>query len=103
MSYCYKMSILRIKRHHMAIGRVRPASVRSLKPRYLHDPWPIAASAVALVVAMPILVVVSSLAWPQWSVWRHLWQTQLPELIGNTLALIVGVGTGVALIGTALA
>jgi iron(III) transport system permease protein len=52
---------------------------------------------------MPILVVVSSLAWPQWSVWRHLWQTQLPELIGNTLALIVGVGTGVALIGTALA
>jgi iron(III) transport system permease protein len=63
----------------------------------------VAAGSVALVVAIPILVVLSSLVAPHTEVWRHLWRTQLPELITNTLALIVGVGAGVAVVGTALA
>jgi iron(III) transport system permease protein len=58
---------------------------------------------VACVVAVPILVVLASLLTPQMETWTHLWQTQLPELIGNTLALIGGVGIGVALLGTGLA
>ena len=33
----------------------------------------------------------------------HLWSTQLPALIGNTLALLVGVGGGVTCLGTGLA
>ncbi|MGH7430542.1 MAG: ABC transporter permease [Candidatus Methylomirabilales bacterium] len=71
--------------------------------RLPRDPWPLAAGAVALVVSTPILVVISSLATPTVEVWVHLWQTQLLELIWNTLKLIIGVGGGVALLGTGLA
>lgn len=76
---------------------------RRLRLRGLRDPWPLAAGALALVVATPILVVVSSLMTPTLEVWRHLWETQLGELVWNTLALIVGVGIGVAVVGTGLA
>ena len=71
--------------------------------RLPRDPWPLAAGAVALVVATPILVVVSSLVTPSLDIWSHLWQTQLLELIWNTLTLSVGVGGGVVLLGTGLA
>ncbi|HZX60628.1 MAG TPA: iron ABC transporter permease [Candidatus Methylomirabilis sp.] len=74
-----------------------------LTRRFPRDPWPLAAGAVALVVATPILIVLSSLATPTLDVWAHLWQTQLLELIWNTVALIVGVGAGVAVLGTGLA
>jgi iron(III) transport system permease protein len=67
------------------------------------DPWPIAAGAVALLVATPVVLVAASLARPSVEIWRHLWATQLLELIGNTLALVVGVGLGVAVLGTGLA
>jgi iron(III) transport system permease protein len=71
--------------------------------RLPRDPWPLMAGAVAFVVATPVLVVVSSLATPSLDIWSHLWQTQLRELIWNTLALSVGVGGGVVLLGTGLA
>jgi iron(III) transport system permease protein len=76
---------------------------RRYRPWRLGVLWPVAAGAVALVIATPILVVLASLATPSLDVWRHLWQTQLLGLIGNTLALIVGVGAGVALVGASLA
>jgi iron(III) transport system permease protein len=58
---------------------------------------------VALLVAAPVLVVAAALARPTVEVWRHLWETQLVELISHTLALVAGVGLGVAILGTALA
>lgn len=67
------------------------------------DPWPVASGIVGLLVATPILVVVSSLATPSVEVWAHLWQTQLAELVWNTLRLTVGVGLGVLIMGTSLA
>jgi iron(III) transport system permease protein len=67
------------------------------------DPWPVAAGGIALLVAIPIVVVVSSLATPSVDIWVHLWRTYLLELIWNTLALIVGVGLGVLVLGTGLA
>ncbi len=67
------------------------------------DPWPLAAGLVALLVASPVLLVCASLARPSVEVWRHLWATQLPELIGNTVALVVGVALGVSVLGTGLA
>lgn len=78
------------------------ARQRRQRRRFL-EPWALASGLVALVVATPILVIAVSLLTPSLEVWRHLWQTQLPELIGNTLALIVGVGLGVAVVGTGLA
>ncbi|HXH12765.1 MAG TPA: iron ABC transporter permease [Alphaproteobacteria bacterium] len=66
-------------------------------------PWPIAAGLIAILVATPLLVVVSSLATPSFDIWAHLWRTYLLELVWNTLALIVGVGVGVLVLGIGLA
>ena len=41
------------------------------------------AALAALVVAVPILAVVLSLATPAHAVWAHLWRTQLVELLGT--------------------
>jgi iron(III) transport system permease protein len=79
---------------HHQLGPVRP-------PR--RDLWPVAAGSIALVVATPIVVVVSSLATPSMDIWVHLWHTYLLELIWNTLTLMVGVGFGVLVLGTGLA
>lgn len=67
------------------------------------DPWPLAAGAVAALVAAPIALVALALLTPDIPTWAHLWRTQLLELVRNTLGLIVGVGLGVALLGTGLA
>lgn len=89
----------------MATSQVRsiPYGVQRMRSWYPHDLWPVAAGAVALVVATPILVVLSSLVTPSLDVWSHLWQTQLAELVWNSFALIVGVGLGVVVLGTGLA
>lgn len=52
-----------------------------------------------LIVLLPIGALLMSWAHSQPEVWSHLWQTQLPRLIGNTLSLLVGVGVGVTFIG----
>jgi iron(III) transport system permease protein len=54
-------------------------------------------------VAVPIATVLLSLASPARDVWAHLWRTQLPELLGNTLGLLLGVGLATLCLGTALA
>lgn len=65
--------------------------------------WTLAALAVAALVALPVVAVLASLARPRGDVWAHLWRTQLPELIGNTLVLLAAVGAGTLALGTALA
>ncbi|MBI2218728.1 MAG: iron ABC transporter permease [Candidatus Rokubacteria bacterium] len=65
--------------------------------------WTLGAAAIAALVAVPLLSVVASLARPAVDVWVHLWRTQLLELSLNTLVLLVGVGLGTAVLGTALA
>ncbi|MBW8004756.1 MAG: iron ABC transporter permease [candidate division NC10 bacterium] len=89
----------------MARSHVRsiPHRLRLLRSGAPRDLWPVAAGAVALVVATPILVVVSSILTPSLEVWSHLWETQLAELAWNTIALITGVGLGVVVVGTGLA
>lgn len=79
------------------------AGVGPAPPRRAPDPWPVAAAALALLVAAPVLGVCAALLTPSVDVWRHLWATQLAELLGNTLALIAGVGVGVGVLGTGLA
>jgi ABC-type Fe3+ transport system permease subunit len=43
---------------------------------------------IAALLAVPSLAVLASLAHPAHEIWAHLWRTQLPELISNTLALV---------------
>ncbi|HEV8308314.1 MAG TPA: iron ABC transporter permease [Methylomirabilota bacterium] len=81
----------------------RAPAVWATPGRWARDIWPWAAGVVALLVAAPVLVVCFSLTRPSPDVWRHLWETQLLELVGNTAALVIGVGLGVAVLGTTLA
>lgn len=61
--------------------------------------WTVTAVGIASLVAVPSLAVLASLAHPAHEIWAHLWRTQLPELIGNTLALVAGVGAGTLVVG----
>jgi iron(III) transport system permease protein len=65
--------------------------------------WAVVAMGIASLVALPSLAVLASLAHPAHEIWSHLWRTQLSELIGNTLALVAGVGAGTLLVGAGLA
>ncbi|HEY7139956.1 MAG TPA: iron ABC transporter permease [Methylomirabilota bacterium] len=65
--------------------------------------WPAAALLTASLVSLPILTVVSSLTHPAREVWAHLWRTQLPELLLNTIGLVAAVGAGALVLGTTLA
>ena len=64
-------------------------------------------SAVTLLVVglflIPLVSVLINLALPSKGTWSHLAETVLPEYIVNTLSLVVGVGLGVMIIGTATA
>src|SRR4029077_19720034 len=62
-----------------------------------------AAGAIALAVAVPLLVVGAAWRHPAGDVWRHLWDTQLAGLIVNTLGLAAAVGAGTLVVGSGLA
>lgn len=65
--------------------------------------WYPIAFAAALLVLLPLSVLLFSWHEIDRQIWSHLWQTQLPRLIGNTLVLVLGVGVGVTVLGVSLA
>jgi iron(III) transport system permease protein len=67
------------------------------------DGWALYAIAVSLVLTVPVLVVTASLVTPFSDSWRHLAATVLPLYVENSIWLMLGVGTGVTLIGVATA
>jgi iron(III) transport system permease protein len=54
---------------------------------------------VASAVALPILVVLASVAADSDGVWSHLAATVLPSYVRNTVLLALGVGVGTAILG----
>jgi len=64
--------------------------------------YPIAFTIAALVL-MPLSVLLLSWHAINEEIWVHLWQTQMPRLLGNTLVLMLGVGVGVTVLGVSLA
>ncbi len=67
-----------------------------------HHGWTALAILVAALVLMPILVIVFSWSSDQTELWKHLIETQLGTLLGNTLILLLGVGCGVVILGVSL-
>jgi iron(III) transport system permease protein len=65
--------------------------------------WRLGALAIAALVAMPLLGIASSLLSWQGELWRHLAETQLSDIVGNTIVLLLGVGLGTVVIGTGTA
>ncbi|OLF51239.1 ABC transporter permease [Pseudomonas chlororaphis] len=59
--------------------------------------------AVAALVLLPLSVLLLSWQTVDQQIWSHLWETQMPRLLGNTLTLVLGVGVGVTLLGVSLA
>lgn len=73
-----------------------------LIPRHLNK-WHLASGALALLVAIPLLVVFSGWLKPETEIWTHLAETILNQLVINTIKLVVGVGLGVVTVGVSLA
>ena len=61
------------------------------------------ALAVAALVLVPVVVTFSSFAQVEGDILAHLAEFVLPELVGNTLWLVLGVGIGVSVLGVSLA
>lgn len=66
---------------------------------FLPDRWSLLAFVLALLVALPVLVVFAALFVPHGEIWSHLVSTVLLGYVGHTLALAAGVAIGVTLIG----
>lgn len=65
--------------------------------------WYLLVFVIAALVLLPLSVLLFSWQNIDHQIWSHLWETQLPRLLGNTLTLVVGVGVGVTLLGVSLA
>lgn len=65
--------------------------------------WLLLSLCVALLVVLPLSVLLLSWQEVDGEIWSHLWETQMPRLIGNTLVLLAGVATGVLVLGVSLA
>ena len=57
---------------------------------------------IVLITGVPILVVGASVLLPNPPVWDHLLEVVLPEVVANTLWLVLGVGLGVTVLGGSL-
>ena len=65
--------------------------------------WLVASLMLAVLVIAPLLVIFSGWAHVEPEIWSHLVETRLPELLWNTLVLVVGTGCGVFVLGVGLA
>ena len=65
--------------------------------------WRLGALAIAALVGLPLVGISSSLLSWQGDLWRHIAQTQLSDIVANTVVLLLGVGLGTTIIGTGTA
>lgn len=85
-------------------GGVGAPSLAAMRwPDFAAGGWTLAAACIALSVLIPVGVVMSSLWTPAPDIWLHLAENVLPELLRNTFWLVLGVGTGVLMLGVSLA
>ncbi|MCW8907438.1 MAG: iron ABC transporter permease [Sedimenticola sp.] len=66
-------------------------------------PWRVSIVTTTLLLALPVLVVVSYGLLPAGEVWRHLADTVLADYVSNSLLLMLEVATGTLLIGVSTA
>ena len=84
--------------------RPRGSAIGSATSRRRHGGGvTLAAGVIAALVALPLLALLAAWRTPAVEIWTHLWRTQLPGVVGGTVALLLGVGLGSIVLGTALA
>ncbi|MDX8411391.1 MAG: iron ABC transporter permease [Mariprofundaceae bacterium] len=62
--------------------------------RLMPRPWPAGVIATAILLALPVFAVCSSVFYPAGDVWRHLAETVLGSYVSNSMILVIGVGIG---------
>ena len=65
--------------------------------------WPAGLVSIALLLALPMLVVIGFVFVPAGDVWRHLAETVLPDYVANSLLLMLGVAVGTLIGGVGAA
>ncbi len=78
-----------------------PLSLAQL--RWRPDFWRIGVVALALLLALPVVVVFSFVFQPAGEVWEHLADTVLQDYVINSFLLMVGVGAGTLILGVPMA
>lgn len=79
-----------------------PARPQSRRQRHL-SAWPPVLVFIALLLALPVLVVIGFLFVPAGEIWRHLSATVLPLYVSNSLLLMFGVTIGTLIGGVGCA
>ncbi len=67
------------------------------------DGWRAGAMLLAAMASVPLVFIFATTFSPSGDIWKHLSETLLPELLGNTFILVAGVSVGTLLIGVGLA
>ena len=83
----------------MEISDRRAPVPQAQRRSWLPAGWRAAVVVLALVMALPVMTVFSFVFQPAGEVWQHLADTVLQDYIINSLILMLGVGTGVLLLG----
>ncbi|GAB4228266.1 MAG: iron ABC transporter permease [Elainellaceae cyanobacterium] len=83
--------------------RVPAVSVQRVLTNLQLNSWTSAVIGIALLVATPILVILSSIFVGSSATWAHLTATVLPRYIMNSLWLVLGTALGVLLLGVSTA
>ncbi|XWN38103.1 MAG: iron ABC transporter permease [Balneola sp.] len=79
------------------------STVSNKYPTTLSKKWAVVSGIIALLVSIPILSVLSSFFISSGEIWSHLASTVLGDYIINSLLLILGVSSGVVILGVTLA
>lgn len=85
----------------MSSGTVKVES-KAMRRRRL-SPWTVLVIAIAFLISMPVIAVLSNIFADAGDVWKHLAETVLWTYISNSFWLMIGVGLGVLLIGVSTA
>jgi iron(III) transport system permease protein len=81
----------------------RRAERRAVAFRLPLSGWTLLVWAIACLISIPVIFVVGSVFTPAADVWNHLASTVLPRYVMNSIWLMLGVGSGVLLIGVGTA
>jgi len=86
-----------------AVSLSQQPTTNNQQPIIQFNPWTILVIVIAVLIATPILFVLSSIFSDSKEVWSHLAATVLPGYLINSCWLMVGVGTGVFILGVGTA
>ncbi|TVR18019.1 MAG: iron ABC transporter permease [Balneolaceae bacterium] len=90
-------------RNLLQTKHLRPVKNSSATARSGSGWWTVLTIFVALLVGVPVFTVAANLFVPSGDVWQHLASTVLPDYVKNSIILMIGVGSGVFILGVGTA